>query len=51
MSPRTSAESKMLEAVQSKATAMIYGMKKLGREKEKTRADVAGAETREGGYD
>ena len=41
----------MLEAVQSKATAMIYGMKKLGREKEKTRVNVIGAETRERGHD
>ena len=44
--PGTSAESKLLEAVQSKATAMIYGMKKLNSEERRKKLGLMSLEQR-----
>ena len=44
--PGTSAESKQLEAVQAKATAMIYGMKKLNSEERRKKLGLMSLEQR-----
>ena len=46
--PRTAAESKMLEAVQSKATAMVHGLRHLNSEERRKRLGLMKLEERRG---